>query len=385
MREIDTLFPGSIVDDSSYVGYVPAYSAAWMEAVTEGSAPDSRSLIRYISFADTIEGREILSLDSFELGLRVRRISDPTVGLELLIYRLPVAVDTTTTFADTDPWFQDSTLIATIAVPDSLGDDSTVSVVLPLAAFPDFVADSLTVAVGVGMRGVSGGEGYTHLGTREGGRPSLFSSWLTLVDTVPLVLDSAELDTLDLDLIPADSMVVDTIQVKDSRQPDMDTYVFVAWPPRAAEALAVGSAPAWRALLRVNLPVYVTDSSDISRATLYLVLSEAVRGAPGDTLRLRADALAADIGAKSPLLAFPDTSTTGAADVFVGSTDTVAIEVTHILKALRTDTLLPASIMLRIVPEGSQSGQLRFWSSRNTAFAPSLHVTFIPLFPRPEP
>jgi len=386
VREIDTLFLGSIVDDSSYVGYVPAYSAAFMEAVSEGSAPESRSLIRYISFTKVIvEAREILSLDSFQLDLRVRRVSDPTVGLELLIYRLPVAVDTTTTFTDTEPWFQDSTLIATIAVPDSLGDDSTVSVVLPLSAFPDFVADSLTAAVGVGMRGTSGGEGYTHLGTREGGRPSLFSSWLTVVDTVPLVLDSAELDTLDLDLIPADSMVVDTIQVKDARQPDMDTYVFSAWPPRAAEALAVGSAPAWRSLLRVDLPVYVTDSSDISRATLYLVLSEAVRGAPGDTLRLRADALAADVGAKSPLLAFPDTSATGAADVFVGSTDTVAIEVTHILKALRTDTLLPASIMLRIVPEGSQSGQLRFWSSRNTAFAPSLHVTFIPLFPRPEP
>ncbi len=386
VREIDTLFLGSIVDDSSYVGYVPAYSAAFMEAVSEGSAPESRSLIRYISFTKVIvEGREILSLDSFQLDLRVRRVSDPTVGLELLIYRLPVAVDTTTTFTDTEPWFQDSTLIATIAVPDSLGDDSTVSVVLPLSAFPDFVADSLTAAVGVGMRGVSGGEGYAHLGTRDGTRPSLFSRWLTVVDTVPLVLDSAELDTLDLDSIPADSMVVDTIQVRDARQPDMDTYVFVAWPPRAAEALAVGSAPAWRSLLRVDLPVYVTDSSDISRATLYLVPSEAVRGAPGDTLRLRADALAADVGAKSPLLAFPDTSATGAADVFVGSTDTVAIEVTHILKALRTDSLLPASIMLRIVPEGSQSGQLRFWSSRNTAFAPSLHVTFIPLFPRPEP
>jgi hypothetical protein len=135
----------------------------------------------------------------------------------------------------------------------------------------------------------------------------------------------------------------------------------------------------------VDLPIYVTDSSDISRATLYLVPSEAVPGAPGDTLRLRADALTADIGAKSPLLAFPDTSVIGAANVIVGSTDTIAIEVTHILKALRTDTLLPASIMLRIVPEGGQSAHLRFWSSRNTAFAPSLHVTFIPLFPRPEP
>ena len=385
VREIDTLFPVSIVDDSSYTGYVPAYSAAWMEAVTEGSAPDSRSLIRYISFANAIEGREILSLDSFQLDLKMRRISDPTVGLEVLIYRLPVTVDTTTTFADTEPWFQDSTLIAMIAVPDSLGDDSTVSVVLPLSAFPDFVEDSLIAAVGVGMRGVSGGEGYTHFGTRDGGRPSLFIRWLTVVDTVPLVLDSAELDTLDLDLIPADSMVVDTIQVEDARQPEMDTYVFVAWPPPEAEVLAVGSAPTWRSLLRVNLPVYVTDSSDISRATLYLVPSEAVRGAPGDTLRLRADALTADVGAKSPLLAFPDTSVVGAANVFVGSTDTVAIEVTHIIRALRTDTLVPASIMLRVVPEGAQSGQPRFWSSRNAAFAPSLHVTFIPLFPRPEP
>jgi hypothetical protein len=385
VREIDTIFAGSIVNDSAYTGYVPAYGAAWMEVVTGGSVPDSRSLIRYISFADTIEGREILSLDSFQVDLRVRSVSDPSVGLELLIYRLPVTVDTTTTFADTEPWFQDSLLVATIAVPDTIGTDSTVSAVLPLSAFPDFVADSLTVAVGVGMRGVSGGEGYAHLGTRDGGRPSLFSSWLTVVDTVPLVLDSAELDTLDLSQIPADSMVIDTIQVMDARQPDMDTYVFAGWSPPAAEALLVGSAPAWRSLLRVDLPIYVTDSSDISRATLYLVPSEPVPGAPGDTLRLRADALAADIGAKSPLLALPDTSVRGAAGVLVGSTDTVAIEVTHILKSLRVDTLLPASIMLRIIPEGGQSGQLRFWSSRNTAFAPSLHVTFIPLFPRPEP
>jgi hypothetical protein len=366
---IDSIFPGSIVRDSSFRGYVTGYQAAAMQVVTEGSLTESRSLIRFFAFLDSINGEPIVSLDSFQLELELLRRAGIT-GLELLVYRLPATVDTTTTFTDVEPYFQDSTLIGTIAIPDTV-EDGKLFAPLPAGAFPTLEQDSNVAAVGVALRAAD--EGYVDLGTREGLKAAELKRYGTVLRDSVIIIDSTGTDT---------TIVTDTlVAASDGRQADMDSYVLEALPAGDPDALPVGGSPSARAFLRVDLPPQVVDSSDVSRATLILVLAEPVAGAPGDTLRLRADGLTIDIGAKSPLLAFPDDSPFGAADIAVGATDTVRIDVTHIINPLRVDSLLPASIVLRIVTEGAVVGEPRFWSSRNAAGAASLQVTYIPLFP----
>ena len=367
---IDSVFLGSIVGDSSYRGFVLPYQAPLMQVVTEGSAPESRSVIRYIAFEDTIPGKEIISKDSFEIELRIVGVSDPSNSLELRIHRLPATVDTGTTWAEADPYFDDSTLVATIPLPDTLTvSDSvvaTVSAAMPLSAFPTFEQDGNVAAVGVSLRAAA--EGYVNVGTDEGVRPSLLLRWFTTTDTT--ILDSIALDSLGLE--PEDSLVIDTVAQNEGRLPEMDKFVALPWTSGDPDALPIGGTPSARAILRVDLPAFVIDSSEISRATLILVPSEPVVGAPDDTLRLRADFLTADVGAKSPVLALEDTSSIGGVDVPVGWADTVRLEVTHILNPLR------------IVPEGGPVGEARFWSSRAAAGAASLQLTYTPLVPESE-
>jgi hypothetical protein len=69
----------------------------------------------------------------------------------------------------------------------------------------------------------------------------------------------------------------------------------------------------------------------------------------------------------------------------VGAIDTVVIDVTHVIKPWRADTSRPHSIVLWMVPEATSVGQARFWSSRSAVGAPSLAITYVPLFPRNEP
>jgi hypothetical protein len=368
VQMIDSVFPGSIVRDSSFSGYVPGHAAPALPVVTQGSSVESRAVMRFLPFADSINDEPIVSLDSLQLDVQMQRRA-ATAGLELVVYRLPATVDSGVTFAGLEPFFQDSALIGSVTIPDTV-EDGTVSARLVDGAFPTLEQDSGVAAVGVALR--AAGEGYVDLGTREGLQGSILVRYATVLRDTVIIIDSTGTDTT----IVTDRLVA----TSDGRQPAMDTYAAQALPAADPDALPVGGTPSARALLRVHLPSNVVDSADVSRATLILVLAEPVAGAPGDTLRLRADGVSIDVGAKSPLLAFSDTSSIGAADVAVGRTDTVRIDVTHIINPLRVDTLLPASIVLRIVPEGGTVGQPRFWSSRNAA-APSLHVTYIPLFP----
>jgi hypothetical protein len=382
VEAFDSVFAGSIVRDSSYRGYILGYQAPLMQVVTEGSAPESRSVIRYIAFQDTIPNKEIISRDSFEIELQIVGLSDPSDSLELRVHRLPVTVDTGTTWAEADPYFDDSTLVATIALPDTIVVDEntavTVSAAMPLSAFPTFEQDGNVAAVGVSLRATA--EGYVDIGTDEGVRPSLLLRWFTTTDTT--ILDSIALDSLGLE--PEDSLVIDTVAQSEARLPEMDKFVALPWAAEDPDANPVGGSPSARALLRVDLPDLVIDSSEISRATLILVPSEPVLGAPTDTVRLRADFLTADVGAKSPVLALADTFSIGAVDIPVGWDDTVRLEVTHILSPLRVDSLLPAAIVLRLVPEGGVVGEARFWSDRAPAGSASLQVTYTPVVPRSE-
>lgn len=357
----DSLFVGSVVADSAWTGYVAPDKAARAQVVSDGAVAESHATIRFIALPDEIGARPIASIDTFRLDILVTGRAAVS-GLELVVHRLPADLDSTTTYADLQPYFEDSTQIAVIALPDTLVG-GVVGTPLPGDAFPTLADDDWVAAVG--LRIAAGPEAYVDLATLESVGQAVLTMYAKVVQGE------------------------DTTEANDFRLAAFDSYVSVDQTPFDRDVLGVGGAPSWRSILRVDLPSYVVDSSDVSRATLILVPSEPILGAAGDTLRLRADALIEDVGPKSPIVApLPETGDTlsvGGLNLFVGASDTVVIDVTHIIKPWRADTTRPHSIVLWMVPQASSLGQARFWSSRNAASAPSLAITYVPLFPRNEP
>ncbi|MGH7522475.1 MAG: hypothetical protein ACREMI_14460, partial [Gemmatimonadales bacterium] len=165
------------------------------------------------------------------------------------------------------------------------------------------------------------------------------------------------------------------------RAPQFDSFVFD--PPTAPldSTLAVGGTPSARSLVRVAMPAFLRDSFDIVRATAIFVPVGAVPGSPADSFTVETRPVQTDLGAKSPLT--PGTS--GSVVVHAGSTDTVRIELTDLVRLWAIDTTQPTIFFLRMQPEATSFSEIRFYSSRAPAFRPALHLTYVKRFPFGEP
>src|SRR2546421_307992 len=98
-------------------------------------------------------------------------------------------------------------------------------------------------------------------------------------------------------------------------------------------------APSSRTFVHLDLPRRIVDSSDVVRATLLLIPASPILTAPGDTLRVVAHPLAADLGAKSPVLsATVDTAAGSGGRVPPGVSDTIKVDITRVVQGWRTDT-----------------------------------------------
>ncbi len=169
----------------------------------------------------------------------------------------------------------------------------------------------------------------------------------------------------------------ETAERNDSRSAAFDTYLSSAPPSPAATTLQVGGAPSARSFLRINLPSRIVDSSEVSRATLILEMDGPVLGAPDDSIRVRADGQAAPFGPKSPLVV-----PRGAPEplaIAIGTSGTVRLDVTRLVRQWRTTPSLPRVIVLRAASEGSRLAELRVHSSRSSTGVPQLQLTYVPL------
>jgi hypothetical protein len=350
----DTVIVDAITRDTSYRGYLTPDQAGSMQLVSLGEPNATRAVIRFPKFGNILYDSlgavgPVLETDSFRVSLTIQKRS-AVAGMELVLHRLPVWVDSLTTLAETDPWFEDSTVVATIAVPDSLVAGS-VSATVPSSAFTTYAEDSLVIAVGVALRAPA--PAFADFGTREAGVASTLTRFVQF-----------------------DSSGVRVVR-KDSLSAILDTYLGLDEPLPPPDVFEVGGIPTARSFLKVALPTAFVSSSDVIRATLLLVPSEPVLGAPGDTIVVRADAIYADVGPKSPFIVpATDTSYGSFATVPVGSTDTIRIDVTSIMRLWRTSSAAPRAFMLRTVPEASSLGLIRVQSSRVPGLAPGLRLTY---------
>ena len=370
---VDTVLTSIISRDSTFRGYVTALSAPLLLAADLPGFVDGRAIFRINGFGQrfilsTADTGAILGADSARLQLTVARRDTGAHNLSLAFYRLPITVDSTTTFAGLAGPFTDSlvkrvnidTLLARPGHKDTLTGDSvvvdTVNNVLVLALKFDTAAaryvgtDSGTVAYGVRVSADS-------LASIAITRSTLSWQWYLRVDSIgtpvarkPGVLGAA-----------------------------FSSFVFDPPPPPPDSTLAVGGVPSARSFLRVAFPHFIRDSSQIIRGTLTLVPVAPVQGAPSDSFVVEAHTVFTDVGAKSPIIV--DATRTDTAIIHIGPRDTAQIEVTNLLQFWASDTTRATTLVLRAKQEAASFSLIRFYPSVAQAFRPALRITFVRRFP----
>ena len=398
----DTIFTDLIERDSSYRGYLPPYAA---EALAVADLPSVQSRAFFVlphnvpptvvtSSSDTTQVPIVVDSSQFRLTI-LRRDSSAT-NLTLRVYALPIATDSTRTFADLDPDFNAppidsvnvSALLARPPIVDTATADSASRRIFGDTTRTDSAGHVLTVAdsgrtltmyfhfdtlqapfvavdsgqLAFGFRVSADSFASIAVGSLQAARPPLMQ-WF---------FHHAIRDTSG---VKPDSNVYATLL----RSPQFNSFVFN--PPVAPldDNLAVGSAPSERSLIRVKLPKFLHDSIDVVRATAIFVRVAPVVGAPSDSFSLRAFPVLTDFGGKSP----PSAAFSAERTIHTGSTntDTVTIELTDLVRAWAQDTTAPTAFFLAHVPEAASFTEIRFYSSRAPAFRPALHVTYVKRFP----
>jgi hypothetical protein len=375
---VDTLLTSVISGDSAFRGYVrPHQVAGVMLAATLPGIVDSRPLFTFsgngsrfrLTTTDTSTGA-ILRADSGRLNVQVTRRDTGAHNLTLRLFRMPVTIDSNTTFDSLAPRFADSLVVHTVNIDtllarpgrkDSISGDSvgvdTVNHLLALSLKLDSTAaryvrsDSGAVAFGVRVAA-------TARASIAIGKGSIVSAlWYFRVDS-------------------AGKAVARTPAAKVAA---FQSFVFTPPAPPIDSTLAVGGVPSARSILRVAFPRFIRDSSQIIRGTLVLIPAVPARGAPIDSFTVEAHTVLADFGAKSPIAL--DATRTDTTVIRIGATDTVRIEVTNLLQFWASDSTRPPSIVLRAKAEGASLAEIRFYPSKAQAFRPRLQVTFVRRFP----
>lgn len=378
---IDTVLRTVIGRDSAFRGYVRADEAAAM-LVADMPFVESRAIWRTVLQLpritvrnDTLTGA-ILGVDSAWLRIVITQRDTAAHNLALSLYRLPLTIDTTTTFADLAGPFTDS-LLKTVNVDsllakpghrdpvsgDSVIFDSTSTRVILLLKLDSAQARYVPADTGrlaFGLRVSADSLASIAIGTN-----ATFGGGLDPQLTRYVTVDSA------------------TVAVKRTLTPrgtEFDSYVFTPAAPALDSTLAVGGVASARSLLRFTLPAAIRDSAQIVRATLVLVPASPAQGVPADSFFVIANGVTTDLGAKSPIAA-GDSSRTGSTRVRIGAADTVRIDLTRLLRIWSNDSTAATAVMLRVNGEASSFAEIRFQPSSNAAFKPALHVTFVPRFP----
>ncbi len=354
---VDTVLTGVLEGDTSFTGYVEANRANAMQVAGGGAGVESRGVIFFTRFGDsaavdsTARGL-VVRQDSFQLDIVLLSRSPDVTGLQITVHRINPSANPQGDFTELAPFFEDSTIIGIIAIPDTVTAD-TVSAIIPCDAFPDFEANENQVALGLSLRGTT--PAFANFSTRE----TTLGALLTRYILVESGVDSVERSEISLS--------------------EFDAFVDTDLPGPPAGALLVGGTPSARTFLRVNLPPVIVDSSEIVRATLLFVLVEPVLGAPTDTFLVVAEGLGADFGAKSPILPTPDTLLVRTA-VGVGSTDTVSIDISSLLVLWQNFPTRIRSLVVHLDLEAGSPAQLRLESTRMPGMEPALRVTYVPPF-----
>ncbi len=370
---IDTVLTPIMDRDSTFIGYVqPGQGVALL--VSDGQFLNSRAGVKFLPVSDSLLLNDTLrtfQVDSvgFRIGLLARDTA--VTNLEILLFRIPSNVDSTVTFADIEPFLTSSSLIGSIAVDDTTLTDVfrlVVSDSATLSLFKLQPADSGVMAIAVAMS-ASQPSGIPIGSVAAGGSGPLWQTFVTI--------DSVADTTLNQRTI--------------SRIAQFNTFVTENTVPVNLDFLTVGGAPSARSLVRFDLTSRLgsRDSSQIVRATLKLVPTAPIPGIPNVPAILSVRGVQSDIGAKSPRCGFSTGSICGTwvitglieAPLVVGSSDTVSIEVSDLVRGWQGERGSARALFLDLDPEAASFTRPEFGSSRTPGFIPTIELTYVLPFP----
>jgi hypothetical protein len=333
--------------------------------------------MRFPPRPDSVEVRDTLrayTIDSVVLGFTVVARDTLVSGLQVELYRMPVSIDSTTTFADVDPAFVPAGLVTTINVPDTLKTGSIRTVLqgpdLARVQIPLSDAGVLALGLRIGAPTPTG----VRLGAVSSASGGVFITYATL--DIP---DTGTARLRTFSLSPAFNSFVTPVQQSDD-----------------STLLAVGGEPSARALVRFELPTRIKDSATIVRATLELTPVAAITGLPGDPARLLARPVQADLGAKSPVASSIVLTVEGRIQAFpvpadtldVGAT-TVSLEAGRLVESWLAIANRPSALVLSLAPELEAASFTRpvFHSTRaaDPALRPRLRISYLHSFPFENP
>ncbi|HEX2250338.1 MAG TPA: hypothetical protein VHH32_08300 [Gemmatimonadales bacterium] len=350
--------------DSSFSGYVQAQAAAALLVSNGLRGYEERAIIRFPQRSDSVAVRDTLrayAIDSIALELSITARDTNLSGVQLLLYRMPPLIDSTTTYAEVDPAFVPENLVVPVPLPDTLNRGAVRTMLrgedLARLAIPAIHNGVLALGVRLDAPDFTG----VRLGAVFGGAPPVFETYATL--DIPDT-GTARLRTLRL-TAEFNSTISPALEVEDPT------------------LLTVGDIPASRALLRFDLPPRIRDSARVVRATLELTPVSPILGLPTDPVRVLARGVLADIGAKSPV-----ESRFGFAEdtLAAGTGGTVEIEIARLMQQLwLASSNPPTALVLSLVPEleAASFSDLSFYSTRapNPATWPRLRISYLRSFP----
>ena len=354
--------------DSSFRGYVQPYSASALLVSNGLRGYEERAIVRFPRRSDSVNVRDTLRtlvIDSVAFGLTLVARDTNATGLQVQLYRLPRALDSTTTYAQVDPAFVPENLITTIAVADSVNSGTLRAVIqgadLARVAIPP--ADS--GVLGLGVRINAPAPTGVRLGSSGSGTGAGFITYATL--NIPDT-GTARLRTFALNATFNSTLAA--VQQQDD-----------------STLLTVGGEPSSRALIRFDLPPRIRDSANVVRATLELTPVATIPGLPTDPVRLGARAVLADLGAKSPV---ESRFGVGVDTITAGTSGTVDIEIVRLMQQLWLgSSTRPTALILSLSPEleAASFTRLVFYSTRaaDPAVRPRLRVSYLRAFPFENP
>jgi hypothetical protein len=348
--------------DSSFHTYVAPGQGAALLASSGLAVSEDRAVYRFVTLQDSITVRDTARayvVDSVLITLNLVARDTLVHGLKLLVYRVSPAVDSTATFVSVDSQLVDVHLIDTIAVPDSLRVGQITTMLRGSEVERVAIQKGTGGVLAMGVRLTAASPTGVRLGSLAANNGATYVSYLT-VD------------------------VPDTGSTRNqflSRATQFNTFVTQNRPSPDPTLLTVGGDSSSRSIVRFALPPQLRDSATIVRATLELIPAHPLLGLPGDRAILDARAVLADLGAKSPVTT--DASFIVSDTLPQGSSDTVRIEVTRLVKLWQASTDRPSAIFLVLKPEAATFTRAVFGSTNpaSPVGPPRLLITYQLPFP----
>lgn len=349
--------------DSTYSGFVTAAEGTRLLLSDGFNDVQSVGLVRFAASQDSISYLDTLRVairDSIILSVTLQSRDAAAAGLALEFYRLPaeLPVDSSTTFADAEPYLTPDRLVATATIPDDLtsGPIRVAFTGPDLAKLAFAPADSNVLRLA--FRLVSAAPTGIAIGSSSAGAAGPgFLTWVHA--TLP--------DTTLVRSVPRIALFSTTL----SDAPAAGT------PP---DLLTAGGIPAARSILRFSVPAHISDSSRIVRATLVLVPVAPLLALAGDTARLDVEGVFSDLGPKSPRIQNPPSLITTRI-VEAGESDTLLLDVTGVARLWSTAAGIPPTMIVALTPEASTFGAATFGSSRTPGAQPAIRLTYALPYP----